>query len=201
MGMDFSYLLYFKREQLWDALRDTVALSRPADQSTKIIFPDHLLTMQMEPWGQTGGSVGCNDPIFNFILTMYFYPDQEIWDYLQRVSPEHRDSMTRESPLGYPVGCIYLTVYNDLNAIKKGGWNPDLVLLEFGTPGTTMSILFQESASIRSRFEYLLEANQGICGVLNMEDSGRVIWLNGRRVEEYIPDPYASPEEIVELLT
>jgi hypothetical protein len=104
--------------------------------------------------------------------------------------------MSRESMLGLPVGCIYLTIYNHLGDFRERSWDPELVLFDFGTPGTSMSLLFVESDAIRVQFIHLLEKYHGVCGVLNLEDTGKVIWLGGRRVDVEIPDPYMTPAEI-----
>jgi len=200
MGLDYSYLLYFKRDRLWDVLQAVVAISRPAEKCSQIVFPDYTLILQLQPWYQKEGTFNFNDPKFDFLVVMYFPPDREIWEYLQDVSPEYLELWSRESPLGLPIGCIYLTVFNDLNAHEKKDWDPNLVMLEFGTTGTTMSILFSESDSIRCRFQNLLEANHGICGILNMENSARVIWWNGQKVDMEISNLFPSPEEINKLL-
>jgi hypothetical protein len=201
MGLDYRYRLYFKREALWGALQGVVAIAQPAQKCCKVVFPDYTIILQLEPWYQPEGTFHYNDPEFRFLLVIYFPPDREIGRYFQSNSPKHMESWSRKSPLGLPIGFIYLTVYNDLNAFERKDWDPDLVMLEFGTPGSSMSILFYESDSIRLRFQNILEENQGICGILDMEDSARVIWLNGQRVDERISNPTLSPEEISMLLS
>jgi hypothetical protein len=54
MGLNYSYLLYFKRERMWDALQGVVTLADPHDPPpTTIQFPDHDLVIQiMTDFGQ-----------------------------------------------------------------------------------------------------------------------------------------------------
>lgn len=196
MGMDYSYLLYFKRQDLWQALQGVASTSQPSKLPTLIVFPDHMLSLSLESWGKNEKLIGHDAAQFGFMTSIYFPPDAAIREYLQRVSPEHYEAMSKESLLGLPVGIIYLSVYNNMLNFREKTWDPELVLLDFGTPGTNMSLLFAESDSIRNRFTRLLEKYHGVCGVLNMEDGGRVFWLNGRRVEAEIPDPYLPPAEI-----
>jgi hypothetical protein len=200
MGLDFSYLLYFKRDSLWELLQDVAARARPSELPTLVAFPDHILSLSLRCSNEKDRLVRCDGPEFGFDTSIYFPEDEEITDYAKRLFPEYYEEMSKESPLGFPIGCIYLTVYNDLSAFHQKVRDPDLVMLEFGTPGTTMSLLFSVSASIRERFTGLLENHSGICGLLNMENEALVFWLDGRRLDETIPSPWSSPAEIRDML-
>ncbi len=200
MGLDYSFRLYFRRDNLWEVLQGIAAISRPSRLPTLFIYPDHIRPLTLEAWGKNEHIVNYNDAQFGFVTSMYFPVDNEIADYLNRIHPDTAEEMSKESPIGVPIGCIYITVYNDLTTFDDKDWNPEIFMIDFGTPGTTMSILFCESDSIRRKFVRLLIQYQGICGVLNLEDSGRVIWLNGRPMDAEIPDPFMSPQEIEEYL-
>jgi len=200
MGLDFSYLLYFKRERLWDALQGVAALCRPNELPALIVFPDHILSLSIEPWDDKDRMVKCDEPEFGFKISMYFLPDDSLKEYLQRAFSEYYEEMSKESPLGLPVGYIYLTVYNDMHSLDQEPLDPDLVMMEFGTTGTRMSLLFSESVSIRKQFTTLLEQYSGVCGMFNMEMEGLVFWLNGRRMEEQISDPWMHPKMITDEL-
>lgn len=196
MGLDYSYRLYFRRENLWEVLQGIAAESRPSELPTLIVYPDHIRPLALEAWGKDEHIVHYNAPQFGFVTSMYFPMDNEITEYLHRVFPDKAEKLSKESPLGVPIGCIYITIYNDLNTFEDKDWDPDLFMIDFGTPGSTMSILFSESESICRKFKRLLNQYQGVCGVFNMEDSGRVIWLNGQSLDIEIPDPFMSPQEI-----
>ncbi|MEX2162425.1 MAG: hypothetical protein WD751_11000 [Anaerolineales bacterium] len=196
MGLDYSYLLYFKRERLWDALQGLAGFTRPSKKQTVVVFPDHILLLPLEPWYSEHRMVKFDAPQFPFTISIYFQEDEAIREYVMRNFREHYEEMSKESPLGFPIGIIYLTVYRDLQAFNKDFDNTDLVLMEFGTTGTRMSLLFAESRSIRKRFEGLLEAHQGVYGILNLEGPARLIWCSGHRVDYELPDAFMKPEEI-----
>jgi hypothetical protein len=119
-------------------------------------------------------------------------------EYLRVLGDEASDrsppdsSETKRIPIGY----IYLTIYTDLSKLHPEGNPSNLVLFNFGTTGTRMSLLFDESTSIRKAFVGLLEQVPGVCGVFNREMDGVLFWINGRKVSEEIGDPYMLPEEI-----
>lgn len=200
MGLDYSYLLYFKREALWDVLHGIASVSRPSPLPTLVAYPDHFRAVPLEAWGRNERIVNHDDPQFGFVTSIYFPSDDEIITYLKHVSHEQYESMAAESPLGLPVGYIYITVYNNPKAFDSNDLDSNLVLLEFGTPGTTMSILFSESESIRKRFKDLLVQYDGVCGVINLEDYAHVFWLNGRPLDLRIQDPFMTPGRIEQFI-
>jgi len=176
------------------------AIAQPSKLPTLIIFPDHILSLPMESWGTKEKMIQYNEPEFGLMTSIYFPEDDEITDYVKWVFPEHYEEMAKESPLGIPIGFIYMTVYNDLQQLEQAVYDPNLVLMEFGTTGTSMSLLFSNSRSIRRCFVDLLVKYKGVCGVFNMEMSTQVFWLKGREVEEEISDPWMPPNKIEEIL-
>jgi hypothetical protein len=64
-----------------------------------------------------------------------------------------------------------------------------------------MSILFKESLSIQKGFMELLERNNGVSGVLDMEEGGgKLFWYRSKAYELDIYDSYMRPDEIEKLL-
>lgn len=200
MGLDYSYRLFFHRKDLWNALQGIADIANHASPPTLVVFPDFIRAYPMQGWGEHKRIIPWNHPEFGFTVSIYFEKDEAIIDYMRRLHGSSFDETAMDNPAGIAIGCIYINVYNELNRFEEKNWDPDLVLLDLGTPGSRMSMLFFESNSIRDRFQALLERHQGICGVLNMEDYGYVIWHRGRRVDRRIPDPYMSPEEIEDFL-
>ena len=47
MGLDYSYMLYFKRDRLADVLQGVVDIAEPNQPPTQIHFPDHTLTIPL----------------------------------------------------------------------------------------------------------------------------------------------------------
>ena len=199
MGLDYSYLLYFKREQLWGVLQGVVDIAKPHHPPTQIQFPDHVLSVPLDSWLLKGKEAHYNDPEFSFSTVLIFEEDEAIQDYSFGRNNEVLDSNLpgTNSNNRISIGYIYLTVYNDLpQRLPEQEIPGDLILLDFGTTGSKMSMLFFYSTSIRNTFIGLLEKFGGVCGVFNKEEEGEVFWLNGKKITGYIDDPWLLPEEI-----
>ena len=219
MGLDYSYLLYFKRQHLWEALQGVAAIAEPHHPPTLIHFPDHELLVPLDSWLLDGKTVYHYDPELSFSIVLNFEEDDEILDYIiardrgrtegDRSPPDEQDTNLvigwaapdEQDTNLVPIGYIYLTIYNDLSERIDINEPSDLVLFDFGTTGTRMSMLFSYSTSIREAFADLLDRYHGVCGVFNREDGGgELFWLNGRRLSERIADAYIGPGEIEKLL-
>jgi hypothetical protein len=204
MGLNFNYLLYFKRENLWEALQGVGDIAEPYDhQPTIVHFTDHDLILPiMTDFGEKN-EVQHDSPQFNFATSLFFREDEAILEYLNYDGDDipSRAPPYSVNPNRVAIGFIYLTVYADLSqhwAFKKP---TNLVLFKFGTTGTRMSLLFDESISIRKTFIGLLESIPGVCGILDREiDGGELFWLHGRGLSEDISDVYMPPNEIEEML-
>jgi len=205
MGLNFNYLLYFKREHLWDALQGVAKIAEPYDHPlTTIHFPDHDLVLPIMTGFREGSELQHDQVELSFTTSLVFEEDEAILDYLlnngdegvQRASPE--TGVINRVPIGF----IYLTVFADLSqhwAFKKP---TDLVLFKFGTTGTHMSMLFEDSTSIRKTFINLLERYHGVSGIFDREvDYGQLFWFKGKQVETDVLSVYMLPEEIEEMLS
>jgi hypothetical protein len=204
MGLNYDYLLYFEREHLWDALQGVAAVADPHDPPpTTIRFPDHDLVLPIATGFREENELPYDKPEYEFAISLVFEADDAILEYLRSGGFEeaYRAPPDLDGVKRVPIGFIYLTVYADLAqhwAFKKP---VDLVLFRFGTSGTRMSMLFEESASIRRTFTGLLEKYHGVCGILDLEiDYGRLFWFRGTPMEASVWDVYMLPEEIEEML-
>lgn len=207
MGLDYTYMLYFKRDQLSDVLQGLVKISKPHHPPTQIHFPDHVLTIplgKLPPYSEAN-VYQSNDPELNFDTVLIFDEDEAIldWGHGQIVDDSFRSPPGMDYIAPVSVGYIYLSVYNDLSS-----YSPeiildlkDLVLFEFGTTGTRMSTMFMYSTSIRKKFIELLRKYNGVCGVFNNEEEGEVFWLDGKEINGFIDDVWLSPEEITRKLS
>lgn len=202
MGLDFSYLLYFKRADIWSVVQAVVEMAVPHTPLTRVIFPSRELLIPLDSWGSSEGQLRHDAPQLDFNFSLYFEENEPIRDWHRRLGsglPDYRPPRALEGNR-VPVGTIYLTIHNSSSEWFAGG-NPDnLTAFNFGTTGTRMSLLFDESESIRRVFLELLERIPGVCGVFNREDSGEVFWLEGRQLDEQIGDPFLLPHQIKALL-
>jgi hypothetical protein len=189
-------MLHFKRDQVWDALLGIAQVSSHSRLPTKIIFPDHHLSIPFMTWDWNNREMYFDDPEMKFQIAMYFSgEDEEIL--------EHNRAMGNEAPDRSPpddekdnkilIGIIYLTIFlNDPDHSSR-----EHVLFKFTAAGTTMSILFENSPSIQKGFMELLERNNGVSGVLDREEGGgRMFWFRGKSYNMDIHDAYMTPDEI-----
>jgi hypothetical protein len=196
MGLDYRYLLYFKREDLWDALQGVVDIAEPHDPPVHILFPDKLLAIPFDSWGKEGEIIEHDKPEISFTTVLRFAEDEALFDYA--LSHHIEEDLESRSPLEtggerlLSIGYIYLTIYQEIPDHPRS----DLVLFDFGTTGTRMSKLFYYSTSIRKTFLNLLKKYHGVCGVFNHEEYGELFWMDGRECSEEIDDPFMLPEEI-----
>lgn len=187
VGMDFRYLLYFERDARFDALERLARMAGPTDDGpTTIVLPERTIQLPFGTWGKpqqrltwddTGGS-------WNFTTVLLFPPDEALEDYLHHLDGTATDSdARRHDDLGrLEIGYIDVSVHDEAS-----GTGEDLVRFAFGTTGSSMSILFMESESIRSALVDLLASCRGVYAVFDMEDYADLIWLRGERRDDRLP--------------
>ncbi|MBE0584953.1 MAG: hypothetical protein IH612_14500, partial [Desulfofustis sp.] len=157
MGLDYSYLLYFKRDQLWDVLQGIVEIAEPHHPPVSIHFPDHVLSIPLDSWSLKDKMIHHDDLEFGFDTVLKFKMDEAIIDYMVRHKLEEEEGFRgppdddEENLIA--IGYIYLSVYQKIPDQSPS----DLVLFDFGTTGTRMSMLFNYSMSIRETFLGLLK--------------------------------------------
>ena len=76
----------------------------------------------------------------------------------------------------------------------------NLIVLRFQAATSNMSILFCESSSINAAMVQLLDKHEGICGILDCEDSAQLIWWRGQEATVELPHAYLELSEIEALL-
>ena len=203
MGVNFSYLLYFKREQLWEALQGVVDIAEKRDPPVVIHFPDHKLNIPLGTLFDDERSYQYDDPKFDFATILKFEEYEAINDWIyadyRMVESADRSPPGPDQDTRVGIGYIYLTVHNDLSDLFPHNHPDDLVLFDFGTTGSKMSMLFDYSSSMRKAFVDLLNRYNGVCGVFNIENGGDLFWLKGQTLDERIEDAFTLPGEIEEM--
>ena len=204
MGLNYNYLLYFKRDHLWDALQGLVHICDLIDPPpTTIHFPDRDLVLPIATGFREEDDLPHDKPEYDFAISLVFEADDAILEYLVNNgdadayrAPPDPDGVKRAA-----IGFIYLTVYADASQHYAFKRPADLALFRFGTTGTRMSILFEESGSIRRTFTELLERCHGVYGIFDCEiDHGQLFWFKGKHLETSVWDVHMLPDEIEEML-
>ena len=209
MGMDYRYLLFFERDARLDVLERLAEMAEhDADHQTILRLPDREVVLPFSGWQETGARIAWDDPspTWDFMTVLCFEPDESMTYYLERMSSRFGAEQAGDDagdlldPQGRAcIGYVYLTVHNDMTEWPSET-GEDLVLFEFGTPGSSMSVLFTESESIRRTFVHLLETCRGVYGLLDMEDPAELFWLRGEEMDERLPTASLPLAEIERLI-
>lgn len=181
MGDDFTYRLFFPRQEVWPVLEDVAVLSDlTPDHPLRVLFPNHERSLPFEPFGDTPEVIAWDEPYFEVATSLCFEPDEVLLEYQQRENTLLGESEPPEAATnGVPIGFIYLHVNTRLP-------DTDNTLIVFSTPGSSISHLFRTSVSIRKTFTRLLRTHHGICGVFDTEIQAEVFWWMGRSVKKVI---------------
>lgn len=186
MGLDYRYLLFFERAAELDVFRHLAAIAAAGGDEVATIevpaqgdFPYRTVTLPFRSWAGTEKHLWWDDPEWNFATVLAFEPDEAI-EWYQRDDPRLDEQGRHE------IGYIYLTVRRRMEDWASGV-DRDVVLFDFGTTGSKMSAMFQESESVRRAMVDLLEECRGVCGVFDTEDSATLFWWHGRDLEVELP--------------
>lgn len=202
MGLDYRYLLLFEHEARFDALEGLAELGASnGEAATLLVLPERTVPLPFPAVRAETNRLTPDDnsPYWLFDTALWFPPDEAIEDYLAwrgtGTADAHYDDQGRAE-----IASISLTVDNNPQ-VWTTGCAGDLVLFEFLSTGTTMSMLFTNSGSIRTSFSGLLQAHRGVCGVLDMEEYANVFWLRGEAVDAWLPTASLPLTEIERLVT
>jgi hypothetical protein len=199
MGMNYSFVLFFDRDYVWEALRGIARVSSQHQPPTKIILPNRQISVPLEPYSSDKYEMHHTERKLEFQIMMHFSAeDQEIIKYGLEMGYEGADRCPPDAKKGYQIGIgyIYLSIY--LNDPIRS--SQDWVLFEFYAASTTMSFLFAKSTSIQNGFIELLRNYHGISGALDRElDGGRLFWFRGN-VYDVDMFAYNLPDQIELLL-
>ena len=199
MGLGYSYLLFFKREKVWDALRDIARVSVHHQPPTKIILPDQQLSIPLENWDSKNNEMHYNDRKLVFRTVMYFPAEDEvILEYNRDWGTERPDRSPPDDEKENQIAIGNINLYVYLNDAKFS--SQAHVLFDFNAVTTDMSYLFRDSPSIQKRFVELLERNNGVSGILDREmEGGLLFWFRGNVYDVDIYT-YLNPDEIESFL-
>jgi len=166
VGIDYGYDLYLPTHAVGQALRAVASIAREGIGSVNVVVPGgERLTLPFR--GEPA------DDVDHWSLdTCLYFPvgDEAIraWAEAERSEgrQEHPDARGR-----IWVGSVYLSFW------RNCGLRPGYSRLDFTAATTSMSRLFEQSASIRAAFTGLAESAGAVCLVLDREGDGdEVCW-------------------------
>ena len=83
MGLDFSYLLFFERVHMWDALQRVVKISEKHNLPTVTHFPVHDLPIPLKSVLLNQSEYQHDDPLIVMGTVLFFQEDEVILDHLE----------------------------------------------------------------------------------------------------------------------
>jgi hypothetical protein len=201
MGRDYEYHLYFPREQMWNVLQSLAAIAMTDSGETTIVLPDCEIVLPFTS-GFENKTIVFNETLtrMSFDTSLYFDSDAVIEEHLETLYSQEDREFLRDSKGRVGIGFIYLSVEPNLKNVGCGKWKwkPNICRFEFTAATTAMSLLFENSPSIRQTFTHLLEANQGLCGYFHDSDyhyfETYAFWPKGMSVKETEPRFLVEPD-------
>jgi len=204
MGLDYSYLLFFRKEALRCVLEKLGEMASSVDAVRTIIrFPDGDLVLPLTANQPGIAEFRYDAPEIHLAATFLFNQDGAISKYLgmSESLKKHSSLISDNRSEKAAIGLIYITVLQNPGSYFQCELPPGLIILNFKTPGSRMSILFQESLSIRREFIKFLERYQGLAGVLDFEkETLELFWLKGMILGEEIPGKLVMLDELKDLV-
>lgn len=209
MGIDYSYRLFIPQERLWDVIQDVAEFTNSvAEEFTIVQFPNHeiFLPFGFDPYQSS--TISFDDSLHrkSFHLSLVFEVDEAIKSYIaeqeQERIAEGKSKFSKSYDVGEKVsiGVIYLSVYRDLTKYVTEH-STELAMLRFTAATDRMSVLFEQSQSIRNTFGSLLMKADGAYGILDREGADDLlIWWRGETLNQVLDNIWLPPDEIEKLI-
>jgi hypothetical protein len=199
MGLDYSVLLFFERQDPWQILEGVAEFAEHGiGKHTAIAYPDQLMRLPFEAWAGTEklDPIPYNDQSksWEFMTSLLFEKDAEVQDYADRYDLDRGPEQKRVA-----IGYIYLTVYNNWEGYSDC-WDPGQILFQFAAATSNMSIMMAQSMAVRKPFAVLLKRYRGLYGVIDREMDGVLFWLRGKEMDVDIPDSWMGIQAIDDYL-
>lgn len=166
MGLDYSYVLLIDKEEkakLWEHIQNN-------GEQEDIVYGNTCLSINFE----------LDDSIFDYLKYTIRTDENLSVKNTFLFKKDHYPDFFPDENLGR-IGCIFLHFYD--SKIK------DKVFVSFSAATSRMSILFQDSDSIKSWFLNLSKTLQSIVMFIDLEDQGlKCFSLDGAELDLFIGD-------------
>lgn len=195
MGLDYSIMLFFNKQDPWPILEGVAEFADPSlSEHTAIRYPDQIMRLPFESWAGTDelNPIPYDDPSesWDFMTSLYFDKDPEVAEYAEQYDLDEGPDQHKVA-----IGYIYLTISRNWRGDDESN-KPGLLLFSFTAATTNMSILMAESQAVRKPFIELLERFHGVYGLIDREMDAVLIWLRNKVMDEVIPSAYMDLAEI-----
>ncbi len=200
MGLDYEYHLYFPRDEMWNVLESVAAMAAPVGE-TKIILPNREIVLPFTVRFKNE-TIVFDESVkqLNFDTSLWFTNDEYIERDLHEGYPDAEVRKKYYDEKNHVrIGYIYLRVIPDSrNSGYKSRWKPNICCFEFAAATTSMSLLFEDSISIKRALKRLLKKHKGFGGHLFDSDyvyhAPSALWPPDMSVREML-QTLIEPEE------
>jgi HEAT repeat protein len=204
MGLDYSYNILCDTEKAWDVLQDAAEWGSWSFSREKV----HLHSDEALTWDDIDNyleSPQTAKPLY--IDAAFLFPwDEALRDYYNE-DPEWRADLLEHHPTFFEkdvvgVGSITVSLCRgDCFMEDKSDAERQAAArrtrIQFRAVTTRMSLLFEQSSSIRQRFCELAARHEPAICVLDREGPDVVLWFDGREIYEELPSAsYMAPSDI-----
>ena len=165
MGLDYSFELYYKRRDLEAALLATAAITSVEAPETLVFLPDGKQITLPVRTRDGSNSVKLREGE-NWLDTRLLFPVDETLGYFVKEHPGWAEEKNGISLVA--IGCISLGI----NLGHK------YVALTFLSPGTSISMLFEQSSAIRQVFCEVLKRSNGLAIVYDRQGDSIISLLS-----------------------
>ncbi|SFY50065.1 hypothetical protein [Streptomyces sp. F-1] len=182
MGLTYGYDIHLPPRNVARALTDLAGLAPPSRDvpplaltlpgGVRLALP-FTSRFESEPVDCSAGGT------LELDTSLLFGVDDVVREYAEHCGHEP------EADGRVAIGYVYLTVR------FESPLHPDYASMEFWAATSTMSRMFERSATVREVFTGLTAAAGGACCLFDTGDGGtqRVCWLNGEPADEPVPGP------------
>lgn len=199
MSLNYGYYLYYLRSQLWDVLDYIVALDKPCPDVSTILTAgnekrDYPLYIGLN---QTEWDLDNAKSDISSCLALPFTVDDAVQDYLDQRPFKDIDRTGHAY-----IGCIYMSIVLDQDAIERTGFDADVIAFEFSGTGRKMSWLFEKSPTTHRDWLTIARETNALYGVFHRDAQGYAVvcWLDGKEYLVEIEDEWMSPDEARKVL-
>lgn len=199
MGLGYGYFFYYRRSQLWDVMDYLIEIGRPdTGFSTTLIAGEETREYPIFIFNHTTWDLGNPEhEDISYCLSLPFAVDAVVQEYLDTGS--HRDLNAQGQ---MHIGCIYMNIVLDQQAIERTGFDVDVIAFEFRAASNSMSRLFEKSAATYQGWLKIAKETNALYGVFHRGGQGKEIicWLDGKEYAAEIDDEWTPADEAREII-
>ena len=199
MGLGYGYFFYYRRSQLWDVMDYLIEIGRPdTGFSTTLIAGEETREYPIFIFNHTTWDLGNPEhEDISYCLSLPFAVDAVVQEYLDARRQEDLNAQGQMH-----IGCIYMNIVLDQEAIGRTDFDVDVIAFEFRAASNSMSRLFEKSAATYQGWLKIAQETNALYGVFHRGSQGKAVvcQLDGKEYAVEIDDQWMPPHEARKLI-